>query len=110
MLPKVFVDAKVANVVFITAEDLVGAFADLHDDGSGVAREFRNVVERHANGIGDRLVLMEDEGGKKVVHLFFGDDDFVMIRSKLSRDAARGVELVEIFGVAEADGERVNRT
>ena len=80
--PKEIVDAICSKPV-VTAEDLVRAFADLDHDRSRITRELRNVIERHANRIGDRLVLMKDQSRQKLLHLFFGDDHFVMVGPKL---------------------------
>ena len=52
---------RFAERSFVAGEYFIGAFANLHDDRAGFAREFRNIVERHANRIGDRLVLMKDQ-------------------------------------------------
>ena len=41
----------------VPAEQLVGAFAHLADDHAVVAGELRDVVDRHADRVGDRLVL-----------------------------------------------------
>ena len=76
---------------FVTAEDFVRAFADLDHDRSRVARQFRNVIERHANRIRDRLVLMKDESGRNSCISFSRDDHFVMVGAKLLRDAPRAI-------------------
>ena len=82
MSPETIFNVQISAKPIIAGKDLVGAFANLDHDRSGITCKFRNVVERNANRIGDRFVLMIDKFGQELLHVFAANHDFVMIGSE----------------------------
>ena len=54
-------EARMADVRLVAVKELVRALADLHDDRLVVARKLREVVQRHGDPVGERLVLLVDQ-------------------------------------------------
>ena len=71
-------EARHLAIDVVAAERLVGAFAGEHDGDLflGAARE---EVERHAGGIGDRLVEVPDDLGQRVGGLAHGDAQLAVL-------------------------------
>src|ERR1051325_4431886 len=107
--PELFVDSQMAHIVLITAEYLVGPFADLDDYCSGIARQLRNVIKRNTNWIRNWFVLVKDQVRQKLLHLVLRDDHFMMICSELLRDSPRRVQFIQILSIAETNRERFHR-
>src|SRR3982751_5651123 len=110
MSPKVFINPQMANVVIVATEYLVGSLSNLYDNRSRITRQLRDVIERHTNRIGYWLILMKNQVGEKLLHLFFRDDHFVVIRLELSRNPSRRIQLVQVLCILEANRKRLNRT
>ena len=95
----------------VAHEELVAALADLDHLDAGVRGELRDVIERNADGIRDRLVLVLDEARQIVEHRAVVDQHLAVIGAVALGDAARVVQLVQVPGVLAlvADRERVDR-
>jgi hypothetical protein len=90
----------------IAPEELVGPLARQHHWHALAARELADEVQRDADGIGERLVLVVHEAGQEVDGRLLRDGDLVVIRTELAGDAPRVRALVELWVAVEADGER----
>ena len=96
-----------AAIDVVAAQRFVGAFAGEHD-GDLFARALGQEVERHAGGIGDRLVEVPDDLGQRVGGLAHGDAHLAMLGAERAGGEARVGELVfrlrVVFGVADREG------
>src|SRR5205823_14805874 len=79
----------------------------LTNDNAGVASQFRNEVHWHANRVCQRLVLVPDDQRQRVEEVDFPQQQFMMVRSYLTRYQAGIRKLARVALVLSviADGE-----
>jgi hypothetical protein len=99
----------VVDVAAVAVEQLVGAFADLHDDRAGLAGQARHEVLRDRRPVRDRLVLVEQHLGQEVPHLLLVDEHLVMVGREPARHDPGVGELVVARVPARRGGVRPHR-
>ena len=99
-LPVALTASDGVDVALVAVEDLVRALADLHDDRAVLARELGDEVQRHADPVGDRLVLVVDHLRQEVDEVALVDDDLVVVGAELLGDPAGVLELVVLLVLA----------
>ena len=76
----------------VPGQQLVGAFAREHDHHF-LPGALRQVVERHAGGVRDRLVHVPDQVGEETLEVLGGDQHLAMLGPQRAGHAARLVQL-----------------
>ncbi|NBQ16025.1 MAG: hypothetical protein EBU31_15780, partial [Proteobacteria bacterium] len=91
----------------IAPEELVTALADLRHDHPVVARQLRHVVDGHADGVRDRLVLQLDHPRDEVHEVIDAEDALMVFRADPACHVGGEVGLVGVAVaslVADAEG------
>ena len=70
-------------------EDLVRPLADLDDDRPVLAGELGDEVQRDADPVGERLVLVVDQLGQEVLEILRVEDHLVVVGPEAPGDPAR---------------------
>ena len=78
----------------VAAEQLVGAFSNLADDDAIPARELGHVVDRHADRIGERLVLQLHHRRQEVHQILLRQQPLVVLGPDEVGDHPGVVQLV----------------
>ena len=94
------------DVALVAVEQLVGALADLDDDGAGLARQPRHEVLRNRRPVRQRLVLVEDELRDEVAHRLLVDEDLVVVGAEVAGYYAGVVQLVVACDARAAPSSR----
>src|SRR6266498_5834573 len=110
MSPEFFVEVQMAHVVLITTKYFVRALTDLDHNCSGISGQFRNIVERNADRIADRFVLVENQIRKESLHFSLRDHYLVMMSVKIPGDASCRVKFIEVVGISKTNSVRFHRT
>ncbi len=93
----------------VAEERLVASLAHLDDGDAVLLRRSRQMEQRHAHGIRDRLVLVVDELRQAADDVLIVKDDLVVVGLEELRDSAGVRKLVEARLVREGDRERPQR-
>src|SRR5205807_5766601 len=92
--PDTAMEIREERVARVTRKQLVRALAHLNDLRSTASGFFRDRVERHADRVCQRLILMPDQLRQVFEKVLLADDDLVVARTKTLGDRSGETQFV----------------